>query len=179
MTPEPGTRLTFRWRKWDGSPHWEHECVYLGTDRWGDWVGQWDGARSARPGREMAAHGANVTLMPPGGEWAATFNAAPVRMWIYIDIAWDVRWDAGVPTGIDMDLDVIRATDGRGVFIDDEDEWAEHAQRFGYPADVMARLEQIAADLQRRVAASTPPFDEATSARWLEVLAQVGPGAHA
>ncbi|MGV9194359.1 DUF402 domain-containing protein [Microbacterium sp. MC2] len=176
MTPAPGTRLTFRWRKWDGSPHWVHECVYLGRDGWGEWVGQWRGARSVRPGREVVAAGPNVTLLSPDGRWAATFNADHPRMWIYIDVAWDVRWDGDEPTAIDMDLDVVAATDGRGVFIDDEDEWAEHAQRFGYPADVMAQLEQVALDLQRRVSASTPPFDPATSAGWLDVLRQVGPG---
>jgi hypothetical protein len=29
--PTPGTPLVFRWRKWDGSPHWEHDCVFLGS----------------------------------------------------------------------------------------------------------------------------------------------------
>ena len=38
--PEPGTRVQFRWRKWDGGTHWVHDCVYLGSDRWGDWFGQ-------------------------------------------------------------------------------------------------------------------------------------------
>ena len=37
--PAPGTPLVFRWRKWDGSPHWEHDCVFLGSDAHGDWVG--------------------------------------------------------------------------------------------------------------------------------------------
>ncbi|GAA3911683.1 DUF402 domain-containing protein [Microbacterium invictum] len=174
--PAPGARLTFRWRKWDGSPHWAHECVYLGSDEWGDWVGQWPGALSSRPGRELRAEGPNVTLMPPDGEWAATFNASHPRMWIYIDVAWQVGWRGGEPEGIDMDLDVIHATDERGIFVDDRDEWDEHAQQFGYPPEVMARLERVTADLERRVTASTPPFDEATSARWLAVLAELGPG---
>ena len=34
--PAPGTPIVFRWRKWDGSPHWEHDGVYLGSDEWGD-----------------------------------------------------------------------------------------------------------------------------------------------
>jgi len=123
----------------------------------------------------MPAAGPNVTLMPPSGQWAATFNAIPHRVWIYIDVAWDVKWAGAEPTGIDMDLDVVRAIDGRGVFVDDRDEWEEHAQRFGYPADVMATLEQVATDLERQVLASTPPFDEATSAHWLAVLAEVAP----
>ena len=42
----------FRWRKWDGGPHWVHDCVYLGSDRWGDWFGQLPGWDSTRPGRD-------------------------------------------------------------------------------------------------------------------------------
>ena len=59
--PAPGSRLVFRWRKWDGSPHWEHDCVFLGSDRWGDWVGQRSGWRSVRPGREVTADADNAT----------------------------------------------------------------------------------------------------------------------
>ena len=60
--PEPGTRVQFRWRKWDGSPHWVHDCVYLGHDRWGDWFGQRAGWRSTRPERDYLVDGPNVTL---------------------------------------------------------------------------------------------------------------------
>lgn len=53
--PAPGTRLVFRWRKWDGSPHWEQESVYLGSDAWGDWFGQQVGWRSVRPAGSSCA----------------------------------------------------------------------------------------------------------------------------
>ena len=170
--PEPGTRLEFRWRKWDGGAHWVHECVYLGADEWGDWFGQPTGWRSHRPGREVVASGPNVTLLPPSGDYALTVNAAPPAAYrIYIDLAWDARWDAGEPTGIDMDLDVVRAVDARGVFVDDRDEWDEHRVAYGYPLDVAERLEALTIDLERRVAASAPPFDDATADRWLARLA--------
>ena len=173
--PAPGTPVVFLWRKWDGSPHWEHDCVFLGSDRWGDWVGQRSGWRSARPGRDVASDGDNVTLMPPGGEYAATFNATHPRTAIYIDVAWDVRWQDGAPTGIDMDLDVVRSHDERGVWIDDRDEWDEHRERYGYPAAIVDRLEQVALDLQRDVGAETVPFDGATAAHWLAELDRLAP----
>lgn len=173
--PAPGTPVVFRWRKWDGSPHWEHEAVFLGSDRWGDWVGQHDGWRSARPGLDLVSDGDNVTLIPPSGEYAATFNATHPRLAIYIDIAWDVRWEAGAPVGIDMDLDVVRARDGRGIWIDDRDEWDDHRVRYGYPADIVARLERVAVDLEREVTAETAPFDGATAARWLAELGRRQP----
>ncbi|MEV7692472.1 DUF402 domain-containing protein [Microbacterium sp. NPDC089189] len=174
VRPLPGTPVTFRWRKWDGAPHWVHEGVFLGSDEWGDWIGQRDGELSARPGRQIRADGPNVTLVPPSGDYACTVNATHPRIRIYIDLAWDVRWsetERAVIEGIDMDLDVVRALDERGLFIDDRDEWDEHRVRYGYPAPVVTHLESLAVDLERRVGADEAPFDDATAARWLRELA--------
>lgn len=173
--PAPGTRLTFRWRKWDGGPHWMHECVYLGSDRWGDWFGQLPGWDSARPGRVFRPEHPNVTLLPPSGDYTYTHNAAPHRTRVYIDLAWDARWQDGEPTGIDMDLDVVERTD-RGIYIDDEDEWEEHRVAYGYPLDIVDRLESLAADLKRRVTAHEAPFDEGTADGWLRRLAALALG---
>jgi uncharacterized protein len=171
VRPAPGTRLLFRWRKWDGGVHWVHDCVYLGSDEWGDWFGQETGWRSIRPGRDFAAEHPNVTLLPPSGDYAYTHNAEPHRTRVYIDLAWDVRWsDAGEPAGIDMDLDVVAHQD-RGIYIDDRDEWDEHRVAYGYPLDIVAHLETLAVDLEAQVAAGTPPFDAATAERWLATLA--------
>ncbi len=175
--PEPGTRILFRWRKWDGSPHWEHECVYLGADEWGDWVGQPTGWRSTRPGRSLVAEGPNVTLIPLSGDHAATIlRDHPRQMRIYIDIAWDVGWsdDPLLVLGIDMDLDVVRADDGRGVWIDDRDEWEEHRATLGYPAEVVRTLEALALRLEAEVRAAQPPFDAATGDAWLDRLEALG-----
>ncbi|ALJ21459.1 DUF402 domain-containing protein [Microbacterium sp. No. 7] len=175
--PAPGTRLTFRWRKWNGAPHWEHDCVYLGGDRWGDWFGQSAGWRSHRPGRDMRAETANVTLLPPSGDYALTLNRDhPRRVFVYIDLAWDLRWaENGEPEGVDMDLDVVRADDGRGIWIDDRDEWDEHRVAYGYPPHVVAHLEALAVDLEARVRAAEAPFDETTAGAWLAVLSRLEP----
>ncbi len=170
VRPAPGTRLLFRWRKWDGGLHWVHECVYLGSDRWGEWFGQLPGWDSERPGRVVVPRHPNVTLLPPSGDFAFTRNAAPHDTRTYIDIAWDVRFDGGDPTGIDMDLDVVDR-EGRGVYIDDQDEWDEHRVSYGYPLEIVARLEALAVDLERRVKTAEPPFDDATADAWLERLA--------
>ena len=173
--PRPGTRLLFRWRKWDGSAHWVHECVYLGSDAWGEWFGQPAGWRSRRPGRDFSVEVPNVTLLPPSGDYAATFNAVPGSYRVYIDIAWDVHWEGDEPTGIDMDLDVVDTRDGRGIWIDDRDEWDEHRVAYGYPLDLVERLEALAVDLERRVTAHEAPFDDPTPQRWLDLLGSFGP----
>ncbi|GAB3282224.1 DUF402 domain-containing protein [Microbacterium sp. MEC084] len=168
-----GTPLTFRWRKWDGSPHWQHECVYLGADEYGDWLGQVPGSHSFRPGREITLRAPSVVLLPAGREdYVLTFNGEPELTRVYIDIAWAVGWDdGGQPVAIDMDLDVVRRLDYRGVYIDDEDEWEEHRVRYGYPARVIELLEATAHDLAARVRAHEEPFDDATAERWFAVLA--------
>ncbi len=173
--------MIFQWRKWDGSPHWRHECVYLGADEWGDWVGQPVGWHSVRPGAEFHAEAPNVTLVPPSADHALTVNRAhPIGMRIYIDLGWDVRWSPSDPllaTGIDMDLDVIRLEKERdpaegpsGTWVDDRDEWAEHSVRYGYPADVMTHLEALTLDLEEKVRDLVAPFDDATADAWLDRL---------
>ncbi len=175
--PAPGTPMIVQWRKWDDSPHWRHECVYLGADTWGDWVGQPVAWRSHRPGRDYPAENANVTLIPTEGDFALTVNRGhPKGMRIYVDLGWDVRWtdDPLLATGIDMDLDVVRVEGERGTWVDDRDEWADHSVLFGYPADVMTRLEALTLVLEERVRTRVAPFDDATGDAWLDRLEALG-----
>lgn len=175
--PAPGAEMIMQWRKWDGSPHWRHECVYLGADEWGDWIGQPTGWHSARPGAAFDADAANITLIPASGDHALTVNRDhPRALRVYIDLGWDIRWNDADPlvTGIDMDLDVVRRTDAHGTYVDDRDEWAEHSVRYGYPADVMAHLEALTLDLESRVRTQVAPFDDATADRWLDRLESLG-----
>ena len=100
-----------------------------------------------------------------------------IRDSIYIDLGWDIGWSQsapGVAEGIDMDLDVVRALDERGIWIDDRDEWDEHRVHYGYPREVVERLETLAVDLERRVRAAEAPFNDATADAWLERLAARG-----
>ncbi len=169
--------MIFQWRKWDGSPHWRHDCVYLGADAWGDWVGQPRGWHSERPGAEFFAESPNVTLIPPDGDHALTVNRDhPRGIRIYIDLGWDIRWsdDPLLAVGIDMDLDVVRVEGERGTWVDDRDEWEEHRAAYGYPPEPVARLESLALDLESEVRAQHPPFDDATADAWLDRLEALG-----
>jgi protein associated with RNAse G/E len=69
-----------------------------------------------------------------------------------------------------MDLDVVDARDGRGIWIDDRDEWEEHRVAYGYPLDIVAELERLAVDLEKRVTEHGAPFDADTPAQWLARL---------
>lgn len=184
--------MIMQWRKWDGSPHWSSEGVYLGADEWGDWIGQPVGWRNVRPGREFAAASPNVMLVPRpdaalgAADHALTVNRRhPRAMRIYIDLAWDVRWvtdDVGagegvlpvLALGIDMDLDVVRVDGERGTWVDDRDEWAEHLVQYAYPPEVITHLEARALELEEQVRAQVAPFDDATADVWLDRLEALG-----
>ncbi|MFT4234840.1 MAG: DUF402 domain-containing protein [Microbacterium sp.] len=172
--PTPGTEVQLHWRKWDGSPHWHEECVYLGSDEHGDWSGQPVGWLSERPGKSFVASAPSVRLIVPAGDYALIVNRDhPTWLRIYIDLGWDIRWTSEtLIEGIDMDLDVIRHESAENITeIVDQDEWEEHSAKFGYPADVMTHLEALAADLATRVRAQEAPFDDATADPWLDRLA--------
>jgi protein associated with RNAse G/E len=115
-----------------------------------------------------------VTLIPPSGDYAATFNATHPRIAIYIDVAWDVHWETGALSGSTW-TSMSCARDGRGIWIDDRDEWDEHRVAYGYPLDIVARLEQVATDLEREVTQEAVPFDGPTAAHWLSELDRLAP----
>lgn len=159
--------VDFRFRKWDGSPHWVHPSLVLGEDDCGLWVGQRHGWISRRPGAEFSPDHASVTVLPPGDPaWVATFfPPTPDRVEVYVDIVAEL--DPIAFTAIDMDLDVVRS--GGRVWIDDEDEFEEHRIRFGYPDELVARCRTAADEVAALITAAAPPFD-GRSDHWLARL---------
>lgn len=166
------TAVRIAFSKWDGGPHWEYDAVRLGADRHGTWLGAPHGTPVRRPGAEFVSEWDHVALVPDGAGFLASFysdvSAAPVR--IYVDIATPPAWDGTVVRTVDLDLDVVLDTSGR-VFVDDEDEFAEHRVRYGYPEDIVLLAESTCADVLQAVKAAEAPFDGPTAAHWLGVLA--------
>ncbi|MGH3704680.1 MAG: DUF402 domain-containing protein [Agromyces sp.] len=170
----PGTRVHVHAKKWEQLPHWEFDGLWLGADEHGDWVGFPSGTPYARPGHAFTSTWESVTLFPRSG-WAATFNAGhPRGVGIYVDLTMVPEWRADASGWtldyIDLDLDVVERA-GAPAFIADEDEFAEHTVRFGYPPEVIARVRADTATLLDAVQRREPPFDGPTAARWLRELA--------
>ena len=69
-----------------------------------------------------------------------------------------MTWSGTVVTAIDLDLDVVRLSDGE-VFVDDEDEFAEHQVEFGYPAEVIAAARASGDRVHALVAGERAPYD--------------------
>jgi hypothetical protein len=173
--------------KWGNRPHWQFAGIHLGADEHGEWLGFPEGTLNTRPGLELTSEADAVTLVPRGGWYAATFHAPGIWCDLYIDIATPGEWDGTVLRAVDLDLDVIRLADplpdavrnriadaGHGpgeVMVDDEDEFAEHQEAFGYPADVIAAAQASCDELVEAVRAGLPPYD-GTHHRWLDELSR-------
>lgn len=185
---EPGTPVLVRYRKWDGTRHWSFDGLYLGADEHGPWVGFRAGTRFARPGASYRSTGPGVGFFGDVGWTPVLYRGHPHGMRSYSDLTTVPRWrrlpgGALAPrararfevTAVDLDLDVIAfepdAAEPRGqYFIDDEDEFAEHTVRYGYPPEVVARVRADADALLAVVRAEEPPYDGATAERWFAVL---------
>jgi protein associated with RNAse G/E len=162
---QPGQLVVSRNRKWNGKAHWVVPGRYLGEDRYGWWIFQGTNEFCSRPGAAFYTRSDAVLLVPRSGDWVATFydSAHPNGVRLYIALAVAHEWTEIRPAVsefhvIDMDLDVIRM-DGRGVFIDDQDEFAEHAVAMHYPERLVQDIQVAAEELYQAVKAQQAPFD--------------------
>jgi len=166
---EPVSPLRVVATKWGGRPHWEFDALRLGVDEHGTWAGVPLGTVISRPGASLVTNQLQVVLFPAAG-YVATFYepAGQVPCQVYVDIATEPVLTDGRATSVDLDLDVILGVSGR-VWVDDEDEFAEHKVRWGYPPPVVAKAvatcESVVADLT----AGRPPYD-GVHLTWLEAL---------
>lgn len=180
---EPGRRVHCATTKWGDRPHWSWDAVWLGSDEHGDWLGVPPGTRFTRPGHTFVGRNDQVVLAPvhdPGAWWLAAFHGpgggslpplAGEEVALYVDVTTPPGWDGDTLRAVDLDLDVIGGADGR-LLVDDEDEFAEHQVRFGYPPEVVAAARRSCAAVHRAAAAGHPPYDGAHR-RWLEALARL------
>jgi uncharacterized protein len=149
--------------KYDGSLHWHQSLRYLGEDEHGIWLGAQAGSTAQRGSEPPVRFDAPMAQLIPAAQWwTAVFNAAPARLDVYCDISTRARWvHPGEVTMIDLDLDVLRRREDQQVLIVDEDEFAEHQVRFGYPAEVISQAEQAAAWLYDAISGGAEPFGSA------------------
>lgn len=169
-----GDPLRVAMTKWGGHRHWEFDALYLGRDRYGDWLGIPAGTPMARPGASFVTETDQVGLVPTarsggGGAWLATFHAPGYHVATYVDMTTVPTWDGARVDAVDLDLDVIRG-DAGDVVVDDEDEFAEHQVSLGYPPEVVSLAEASCAWVLETVLEERAPFDGDTSDGWFSVL---------
>lgn len=146
------------YRKYDGRLHWHQWMDYLGEDEYGLWLGAPANSVSQRGEEPEVSHvQAHVQLLPRDQWWTAIFNDEPRSTLIYCDVTTPVEFAADdLVTMVDLDLDVVKRRDG-SVYVDDEDEFADHQVLFAYPAEVIASA-QAAADWLVEAVVSKEPF---------------------
>ena len=166
--------------KWGNRPHWEFTSIPLGHDEHGDWYGTPVGTEFSRPDSRYVTETEHVVLVPRPGllattdaGWVATFYSAHPRIHTYVDITTPALTSPGLVTCVDLDLDVVRDIDGERVWVDDEDEFAEHQVRLGYPPEVIEGARTVCAWVRDAVEHRQQPFGGA-SRRWLAALAALG-----
>lgn len=172
MALSPGDPVRLEMTKWGERPHWAFDATYLGADEHGDWIGIPVGTPMSRPGAAFTVEVAQVGLVPRGVGWLATFHAPGWSIATYVDMTSVPWWDGAVCRAVDLDLDVVRGSDG-DVFVDDEDEFAEHRVLYGYPPEVVTLAEESCAWVLEQVSAERAPFDRATADGWLARLARL------
>jgi hypothetical protein len=79
----------------------------------------------------------------------------------YVNVSLPAQFDGETLRWVDMDLDVVVLT-GERVELWDEDEFAEHRQRFGYPEDVATRAQEAAYEVMRLASMGEAPLDRVT-----------------
>ncbi len=164
--------VAFEWRKFDGGVHWSHQTYFLGSDEHGKWFAQATGAHSFRPGLDYITETETLMLVSPAGDFVAKFFP-PGRddaMLLYVDIAHQVTWhpeDKKV-TGVDMDLDVIKASDDRGIWIEDIEEFRDHKDKYSYPDQLVDSSWMKATEILEQAKNEVAPYDAGTASGWFD-----------
>lgn len=167
MTRPPRPQIRVLSTKYDGSPHNDYLAELI------------DSGGGDEPARLLVPQGtvihsyrgdyeSRVTftgLFWPGTDhwWNVEHNHEPWRgrsgssMLSYANVSLPAEFDGETLRWVDLDLDVIVTEIGATIV--DEDEFIEHAARFGYPADLVTRATQAAATLLELANRLAPPFD--------------------
>jgi len=159
------------YRKYDGTLHWTLRMRRLGEDQHGIWLGlPADSVMRKGHNPVVPLPEAHVILFPRDAWWTAVFNAAPRSTEIYCDITTPPAWPSrSEVTMVDLDLDVLRKRGADHALIVDEDEFAEHQVRYGYPDEVIRAAEGAAEWLMTAVGTGVGPFGGAHR-QWLVMV---------
>ena len=153
-------------RKWGGSRHWQFVMRRLGEDEHGLWLWAPQGSAMQR-GNEPVKHSksVNVKLIPDNKWWTAIWAWQRPQS-LYVDIITPPSWNGTTVTMVDIDLDVVRWSDGRTEVLD-EDEFADHQIRFDYPERLIDTARATTARLAVAVEARHEPFGDVGDA-WMD-----------
>jgi protein associated with RNAse G/E len=161
----PGVELIST--KWGGHPHSRGVAEHLGDDEYGSWFWGRSG-RTIFQGDEVGrvAQQDTLLLIQPDAWWIPAWRIDHPTTPLYVNINTPAEWFDDRVTWIDLDLDVVRTSDGQTAVID-RDEFERHSATFGYPNDLITGAEAAASDVYERVVRNEPPFDGVAAFAWV------------
>jgi protein associated with RNAse G/E len=165
----PSDNVRVIYRKYDGSAHRDYPARRLAEDDLGVWLGVARGTESVYHGRPSVEKIPFVLLVPHGAWWSGMFNPPPRTSEVYCDITTPAQWRGDTVHLVDLDLDVVRRRETGTVELRDEDEFADHRARFGYPDELVAHAEAAAKLLFEALGDGTEPFATAYR-KWLALV---------
>jgi uncharacterized protein len=154
--------ILVRSTKYDGSLHYEFSAYLL--DAPGSLLRCWIPRRTPWRGYRGAGEVEEAfTALFFTDRWYNLFhNHRPQgrrAIETYANVGLPAVFDGKLLTWVDLDLDVLRGREG--VVVDDEDEFAEHRVRMGYPEDLAARALEATSEVTRLLHAGEFPCDRA------------------
>lgn len=172
--PIVGSRtIEVRMFKWPRRPTSIALASFLGEDAFGRWLGVSQGASwwAADGSHSGVFERPLVKLVPSGTFWTACFHPAdPV---VDVDIVLPVRWVDDVLEEVDLELDVLRAADGR-VRVRDQDEFDRVRATWAMPDDVTAQAEATCEQVRLLVEQDAEPFGTIGPAWLARFVSEVG-----
>lgn len=151
--------FTVQFYKYPNRLHWRHDMVRLGEDDHGVWVGLRSGGTVQRGDELPKAHPHDLLSVIIEDAWfIPIFSPADPRFRLYVDICTPPVWTAEdrIET-IDLDLDVAVGPDGEASVLD-EDEFADHRVRYGYPDELVIGAETATEFVLRSIDNGHGPF---------------------
>jgi uncharacterized protein len=166
--------VEFASEKWGGIPHYRGEMRRLGHDEHGAWWWGDAGRTIFRGDEALFTTNEDVLIcVPDGAWWSAAWWVGHPEVSLYVNINTPVVYEPDRFVVVDLDLDVVRLVDGTASIVD-QDEFAEHQVRYGYPPDVIAETLRVTDDVLAAVEAGQAPFTGGVAESWIE-RARSGP----
>jgi uncharacterized protein len=130
---------------------------YLGQDEYGIWLGIRRGDVFWLPDRSVGGTMVQtfVKLMPINSYWTALFQ--DIEPYLDIDISYPVNWTGQTVQELDLELDILRYTDGR-VVVRDQDDFAELTSDESVPREVIVNAESTCAKVLELLESDAEPF---------------------
>lgn len=163
-TPKPAV-IEVRSFKWPRRPTSVAVAHFLGADDYGCWLGIRQGDPWWMADRSNAGlfEQSFVKLVPEETNWTACFNAADPL--VDVDIVLPVCWGDGTLDEVDLELDILRVTNGN-VYIRDQDEFERVQQEWAMPLALAAQAKVTCAEIYDQVRHDVEPF-HSVGHRWL------------